>query len=498
MIHINNFKKNIVGKTRLIKRANKQHADNVNINKMEEVVTSQLTKNDVDLDKLSDSYENSLGKSYRNQEGIYYTPVEVVDAIFDSIEGDVSALTFFDPCCGTGNFLLGAIRRGFNVENIYGADCDDTALKIAKSRIEKKGKQKFYNLRKCDFLVETMNHTSDEQLRYDVVITNPPWGKKYPKEQKKEFSDKFNNGTIVGSSALFTLASIQSCIEGGLVGMLLPDSCSNIATFKSLRYEVLRKKVLVLEDHGKPFKGLLTGAHSVLFENNYSNKTNKVNCISQGGSFKRAQSGFLQNPNYILNFHLEQENADLIDYLYEKKHITLSKGVSWGLGVVTGNNSKFCSETQKPNHEKVYKGADISAQELKNATHFIPSDLKQYQQVAPEKIYRAKEKLAYKFISSNLSFYHDREQKLFLNSANMLVLDESFPVSMKNLHFLLNTELMNYIFKAVFKTHKVLRSDLEKLPIFADYFNAVKKVSEKSLLEYLNIEKHHGTYRIKK
>ena len=156
------------------------------------------------------------------------------------------------------------------------------------------------------------------------------------------------------------------------------------------------------------------------------------------------------------------------------------------------------TSTQKSNHEEVYRGADISAQKLKGSTHFIPSDLSQYQQVAPEKIYRAKEKLVYKFISSNLSFYHDREQKLFLNSANMLVLGKSFPVKMKNLHFLLNTELMNYIFKAVFKTHKVLRSDLEKLPIFIDYFNTVEKVNEKTLLQYLNIEKHHGTYRIKK
>jgi site-specific DNA-methyltransferase (adenine-specific) len=125
--------------------------------------------------------------------------------------------------------------------------------------------------------------------------------------------------------------------------------------------------------------------------------------------------------------------------------------------------------------------------------------LKLYQQVAPLGLYKAKEKLIYKFISSKLCFFYDDKQRFILNSANMLIPNEDFPVSTKILGELLSSEFMNWVFSRIFNTHKILRGDLESLPIHNQYLEGISSFDEDNYLNKLRIEKtKNGTYRIKK
>ena len=77
-------------------------------------------------------------------------------------------------------------------------------------------------------------------------------------------------------------------------------------------------------------------------------------------------------------------------------------------------------------------------------------------------------KLIYRFISKDLVFFCDTRQRYILNSANMLILDDDFPLGAKQLAEIMNSDLTNWLFKQLFHTHKVLRGDLEVLPIFTD------------------------------
>ena len=80
----------------------------------------------------------------------------------------------------------------------------------------------------------------------------------------------------------------------------------------------------------------------------------------------------------------------------------------------------------------------------------------------------------------------------------MLILNDTFPITTQQLYQLLNSNIINWLFKSLFTTHKVLRSDLEALPIHVHYFDKNSKFSEESYLNYLNIENANGTFRIKK
>ena len=81
----------------------------------------------------------------------------------------------------------------------------------------------------------------------------------------------------------------------------------------------------------------------------------------------------------------------------------------------------------------------------------------------------------------------------------MLIPNVDFPIKPSQLSDLLNSEFLNWLFVKLFKTHKVLRSDLEALPIHSDYFRKYPSFNEQDFLEFLSIERFgNGTYGIKK
>ena len=103
------------------------------------------------------------------------------------------------------------------------------------------------------------------------------------------------------------------------------------------------------------------------------------------------------------------------------------------------------------------------------------------------RLYKAPDKIIYRFISNRIVCYHDTEQQYILNSANLFVLNDDFPVSYSQLVDLLNSDFMNWLFKSIFNTYKILRGDLEMLPIFHEYFKENEVFSEETFNKYLSI-----------
>lgn len=151
---------------------------------------------------------------------------------------------------------------------------------------------------------------------------------------------------------------------------------------------------------------------------------------------------FKNNQKIIFNFWANEEDAQVIQRLYSIEHITLKNKTKWALGIVTGNNEKFCSSTQREGYIPIYKGSDITKNGLKEATTFIVNDFSNFQQVAPSEMYQSKEKLIYRFISSDLCFYCDTQQRYILNSANLLI-PLNVGLAAKQLTDLLNSEIIN-------------------------------------------------------
>ncbi len=333
--------------------------------------------------------------------------------------------------------------------------------------------------------------------KFDLIFTNPPWGKKLTQSYRQQYSALYGFGSNVDTTSLFLGASLAILQDAGTLGFLVQEALFNILAFKHIRRRILKKQIVRLVDYGKAFDGLVTKAYALILHNHPPAVTTQVECRHSGTTHYRVQESFKNNPNGIFDFWSNEADAQVIDRLYSTTHTTLHGKARWALGIVTGNNKKHCKEYQSPGYIPLYKGSDITKQGLKDPSTFVASDLKSFQQVAPLTLYQAPEKLIYRFISSDLCFYYDNQQRFILNSANLLI-PHDLGISPKQLTCLLNSEILNWLFKKLCATHKVLRGDLELLPIHTDYFKEYSHFSEATYLQYLQLTKaNNGTFRIK-
>ena len=450
------------GKTKLQTRANKLQKDGHDPEAVEAAVLQALEKGPFD-DALGERYQSMLSESFKNREGVFYTPSSIVDDMMCDLPVDAST-RFLDPCCGTGNFLVGALQRGVAPQNLYGFDTDMNAVRIARRRIKELTGCEAPHVVCADFL--QVGSTLTE--RFDLVFTNPPWGKKLSKAQRMDYARRYRAGTSTDTASLFLVAALSLLKQGGRAGLLMPDSFFKIAVFEDARRAALQRTVLRIKDHGKPFNNMYS-AVSILIKQEKMDENNTVICCYKQQTYLREQARFLEMPRCNINYWTCPEEMERVAFLMRQPHLTLEGHAAWGLGIVTGNNAKMCKRSRRKGLVPVYRGKDILPGRLRAARYYLnPDDFPHYQQMAPLALFQAPEKLVYRFISNQLVFHCDTAQRYILNSANMLVLDKDFPLTAKQLAEVLNSPLSNWLFQQLFHTHKVLRGDLERLPIFTD------------------------------
>ena len=175
----------------------------------------------------------------------------------------------------------------------------------------------------------------------------------------------------------------------------------------------------------------------------------------------------------------------MLKKIYSHPHQTLDNSSIWAIGIVTGNNKKYIS-ANKNLGEKIYSGKNILKNKISDSENYINYTRENFQQVAPENIYRAKEKLVYKFISKKLIFAYDNKQRLFLNSANILIPKlENYTI--KDVMTFLNSTLFQYIYTKKFNELKVLKGNLMELPFPVFDKKKYKKLSDNTIFRIFNL-----------
>ena len=279
------------------------------------------------------------------------------------------------------------------------------------------------------------------------------------------------------------------------MGLLLPESVLNVARFQNLRQLFLSFSIQEIKNYGKAFKSVQSKAYSIIIEKTTPNKNHQIQC-SENYIHLRLQSSFSQNPMMIFNVWTTAEEQNVIQQLFILPHYSLKNNANWGLGIVTGDNINKCKPKYEEGLVPIFRGKDISPNKLNEPTIYIDPDLSKYQQTAPISIYCAPKKIIYRFISEHLIFFCDTKQNLILNSANALVLKNNFPISEEQLVSLFNSRIISWLFKKLFRTNKILRTNLEHLPIYTShYLNDM--FDENSFLKSNNIKLNKNTYSIK-
>lgn len=199
----------------------------------------------IEIELLSQIYENFLSEIGKRESGSYYTPPELVELILNEVlpvEGETNyKVKVLDPTCGSGIFLVEAYKRivqrwknahpnksidfktlkWLMTSYIYGIEIDKKSIKVTTfslylslldflypKTLWHQGDEKFpylindkedeylkvqgYNL----FRTDTIEENKELLKNYDIVVGNPPYGKKVPPNIKlycneKNFSVEF-------------------------------------------------------------------------------------------------------------------------------------------------------------------------------------------------------------------------------------------------------------------------------------------------------------------
>ena len=416
----------------------------------------------------------SIGKKDTN--GIYYTPYNVVNKI-------ITSLTFkdneciVDPACGSGNFLIQVFKAMKNnniptetiINNLYGFDIDPIACLLAKINIYILDKNMDYekiNVYNKDFL------THDFDFKFDLVIGNPPWGKKYTVKDKEELKSKYNiEFSKLDSFSQFILRSFDLLNNKGILSFVLPSSILNIATHESIRKFLLENKIIYIKTIGREFEEIVTDV--ILLQ---VKKEKNENNICTFNDIKIAQNNFKDKP--YSNFLISDDIATkIINKLRKYNCYHLVDDIDYALGIVTGNNKDYVLTKQIQNSEPIISGKDICKYKMdySKINNFIFFDKDKFQQVAKIDFYRCKNKIIYKFIGKKLCFSIEDKGHLTLNSANIICFKNN--VNLGYISAILNSRITQLFFDECYNTHKVLKNHIQSfcIPDFSE--GTIKQVS---------------------
>lgn len=414
--------------------------------------------------------------------GSYFTPAEIVKAaVQDHIQKGQKLL---DPCCGTGQFLLAFARNSDDPENIWGMDLDLNAVRIARLNLLLHYEQDF---RPNIFHDDTLNHAASQHavcippVAYDFIATNPPWGADIDSNIINKLALAFPEITSGESFSYFLRVSITLLRDGGTGSFILPEALLNIRLHGDIREYLLKNcQITMIEYLGRRFRNVFSAV--IRMDIRKRKPLNKDVLIKfPDKEYRISQKRFLDNQWFVMDIHLSKQDEVILRKIYKMRHNTLKDKADWALGIVTGDNSRYLSRTRELNMEPIYRGADVEKYVLKEPSFYIGFIPKEFQQVAPEWKYRVQEKLIYRFISNQLVFAYDIHASLTLNSANILIpRPGSYPV--KVILALFNSNLYQFIYLKKYHTLKILRGDLEQLPLplwSKDVFDHIEELADK-------------------
>lgn len=190
----------------------------------------------LDVDVKGAAFEGLLEKAAsegKKGAGQYFTPRVLIQTICRVMKPDPRRrkdFTIADPACGTGGFLVSAYEwlvaeskgvfaradaKRIRTQTYYGQDLVARPRRLALMNLYLHGVQPHI------YLGDTL-YEPDRGERYDVVLTNPPFGTKGANQapEREDFTIETSNKQLN-----FVQHVVNTLKPGGRAAMVLPDNC---------------------------------------------------------------------------------------------------------------------------------------------------------------------------------------------------------------------------------------------------------------------------------
>jgi len=246
---------------------------------------------EAERDAIADAFETFIGAALKGAQGQFFTPRNVIKLMVE-IANPKNDEIIIDPAAGSGGFLIESLRHIWNkldsqakeygwsdlalneeknavaIHNIRGLEKDEFLSKVAKAymAIIGDGKGGIF----CEDSLETPDSWKSktrqniELGKFDVVLTNPPFGKdiKITGEDKlKQFElaytwKKTDKGLVKTNKLsnkprpdiLFIERCLQLLRKGGRLGIILPETYFHATKSAYIRQFIQRHNIYWIVD----------------------------------------------------------------------------------------------------------------------------------------------------------------------------------------------------------------------------------------------------------
>ena len=267
--------KEVAGRIKKIYKKAREKEENVfesPIKASDEIIYSIVEKlqgvslSGTDLDAKGKAFEKFLDRVFKGSMGQYFTPRTIVEFMVKFLEPSRYDKVI-DPACGSGGFLLYVldhvrksvesqysgqdardIWRDFALKKIFGIEINSQISRVAMMNmiIHEDGHT---NIENNDALEDYDKFDKRKAIgpnKYNLLLTNPPFGANI-----KEQEHKYLNNFLLGgkekrrknqkTEILFIERCLDLLVEGGRMGIVLPDGVLSNSTLQYVRDYILDK-----------------------------------------------------------------------------------------------------------------------------------------------------------------------------------------------------------------------------------------------------------------
>lgn len=244
----------------IFKKAQNKLSDPAKLTRVVSLINKEGPWIGIGVDVKGQIYEGLLEKNaseVKSGAGQYFTPRPVIDAIVECVAPKIGE-TVCDPACGTGGFLLSAYEhmkhqtqdreklKQLRHQAFHGVDIVDEVVRLCAMNLYLHGVGNGGSpVLQGDAL------SGDPGQRYDVILTNPPFGKKSSYKvvgedgqvsTERENYEREDFKFTTSNKQFNFLQHIMTIMEtGGRAGVVLPD---NVLFEAGRAGEGIRKRLL--------------------------------------------------------------------------------------------------------------------------------------------------------------------------------------------------------------------------------------------------------------
>jgi type I restriction enzyme M protein len=313
-----------------------------------------LTK--LDVDAVGEAFQELVGPSLRGEKGQFFTP-RVLTRTMISLLRPSAEDRILDPACGTGGFLISALKYLIEstnnqipasnlTQNLYGIDKEIDQAKYSKTYMTILGDERANIFCEDSLDPDSWNEETKKTIKdeaFEIVVTNPPFGANIPVEDRKilqrydlghkwirrkglwRITDEVLNKQ--DPQILFLERCLQFCKTGGKVAIVLPEGpFCNLGQGFIFEFIRLRASILAIIDCPRVLFQPSTDTKTnvlILQKGDVCNKKVFMSVVKKCGHDKRGQ------PVYRTDGQLDDEFPEVVERFSKKDVFAASRLAFW-------------------------------------------------------------------------------------------------------------------------------------------------------------------------